>query len=449
MVRTSQIEKNLVRESFPFIGVNLFSFIIILFFLISFNDAIAQTEKICLVETREYPGQDPSMWDGLYAASDGKVYTGLATEGSSSHFYVYDPATDSNKMIADLAEFLGEQGKGIRTSGKIHNKPVEDLDGNIYFTTMNNGAGPRNIDYTSWQGGHWLKYDPVQDKLEDLGLIDEGIGLYPLVIDRNREYLFGTGFTGYLYRFDLKNKVSKVIGRVANWDLCRNLYCDDEGNVYGSFPVARVWKYDAHTERIIDLPIHIPYDPTVYPTQLMNPMIDRSTIWRAIRWDPEDKVAYGVTCGSGSILFKFDPHADKDGQIVELCKMCDNKFLNSGRKDIPFSPLAFDIDSKNKRVYFVPSPRDYILDGYVETFEGEEPNHLLMYDIKERKRIDLGVLQTKDGRSVFGCEGLAVAVDGTVYICGLVEVKDENAATSKIGNKPTALQLIIYKPHNI
>lgn len=434
------------KNSWTFLNINMFSIILGTFGLISFNNAISQTEKISFVETREYPGKDPSMWDGLYVAVNGKVYTGLATEGKTSHFYVYDPATDSMKMIADIAEFLGEQGKGIRTSGKIHNKAVEDLDGNIYFTTINNGAGPRNIDYTSWKGGHWLKYDPAQDKLEDLGLIDEGIGLYPLVIDKERGYLFGTGFTGYFYRFDIKNKVTKVLGRVANWDICRNIFCDDEGNVYGSFPVARVWKYESSTEKIIDLPIQIPYDPTIYPTQLMNPMIDRATIWRAIRWDPEDKAAYGITCGSGSILFKFDPHAKNGEQITELSKMCDSRFLNVERKDVPFSTLAFDVDIKNKRVYHVASPRDYTLDGYAETLQGEEPNHLIMYDIKAKKRIDLGELQTKDGHSVFGCEAMAIAIDGTVYICGLVEVNDEKVATNKIGDKLTALQLIIYKP---
>jgi hypothetical protein len=416
------------------------------FVLNFYPQVFSQQGKICIVETREYAGKDPSMWDGLYVASDGKVYTGLATEGKTSHFYVYDPATDSMRMIADIAEFLGEQGKGIRTSGKIHNKAVEDLEGNIYFTTINNGAGPRNIDYTSWQGGRWLKYNPSQDKLEDLGLIDDGVGLYPLVIDKERGYLFGTGFTGYLYRFDINNKVTKVLGRVANWDICRNIFCDDKGNVYGAFPVARVWKYDSSTENIIDLPVRIPYDPTFYPTQLINPMIDRTTIWRAIRWDPEDKVAYGITGGSGSILFKFDPHAKDGEQITELTKMCDTKFLNNEHKDVPFSTLAFDVDIKNKRVYHVPSPRDYVLDTYAETLQGEEPNHLIMYDIKTNQTVDLGELRTKDGRSVFGCEAMAVAADGTVYICGLVEVKDENKATNKVGDKLAALKLIIYKP---
>jgi len=126
--------------------------------------AIAQERGICIVETREYPGRDPVMWDGLYAASDGKVYSALINEGESAHFYVYDPRTDKNTLLCDLADFLGERGKGIRTTGKIHNKPVEDNEGNIYFCSMSNGSGPNNIDYTSWRGGHWIKYDPKTNK---------------------------------------------------------------------------------------------------------------------------------------------------------------------------------------------------------------------------------------------------------------------------------------------
>ena len=44
--------------------------------------------EVCLVETREYPGKDDAMWDALYAAKNGAVYTGLITEGGSAHFYV-------------------------------------------------------------------------------------------------------------------------------------------------------------------------------------------------------------------------------------------------------------------------------------------------------------------------------------------------------------------------
>jgi hypothetical protein len=405
--------------------------------------------QVCVVKTREYPGKDNAMWDALYAAKDGIVYTGLITEGGSAHFYSFQPSRDTNLLIADIADFLGERGKGIRTSGKIHNKPVEDDEGNIYFVPMNNGAGPRTIDYTSWIGGHWMKYIPSLGKLENLGLVDEGIGCYPLAIDTRRKYLFGVGFTGYFYRFDLGKGTTKNFGRVTNWDICRSIFTDDEGNVYGCFPVGRVWKYDALKENVIDLSVQVPYDPTIFPTQLSNPMIDRSCDWRAIEWDPVDKVAYGITCGSGSLLFRFDPHGGKEGIFTILAKMCDTRFLETGRKDIPYSTLAFALDSRNKKIYFVPSAREYSTDEYAETFGSSRTHHLIMYNIKTNSRVDLGEMRTKDGRRVFGCEAASVAEDGTLYICGQVELKDADKATGRIGSIPVSLQLIIYKPNDL
>ncbi len=433
------------RQKFAFRLLRLAALILLASYT-GITDLYAQDNKICTVEIRAYPGRDPFMWDGLYAASDGKVYSALIHEGVSAHFYVYDPETGKNVLLCDLAEFLHERGKGIRSTGKIHNKPVEDDEGNIYFVTMNNGSGPNTIDYTSWQGGHWMKYEPETNTLEDMGLVDRGIGCYPLTIDKKRGYLFGIGFTGYFYRFDLKKRVTKNFGRVSNWDVCRDIFCDDEGNVYMSYPTARVAKYDAEKEKVFDTPLRLPYDPSVFPTQLKNPMIDRTNIWRAVQWDPEDKVAYGITGGSGSILFRFDPHDGAGGSITPLVKMCDSKFLKGDPKNIPYSTLAFAVDAKNKKVYFAPSAREFSIQKYQETYGSVNAHHLIMYDIKTGKRVDLGVMQTADGRKIFGCEAISVAPDGTVYLCGQAEVRDPDKSTQMIGKIPAALHLIIYKP---
>jgi len=401
----------------------------------------------CPVEIRPYPGRDRAMWDGLYAARDGKVYSALISEGESAHLYVYDPVKDRNELLFDMAEFLGERAKGIRTSGKIHNKPVEDDQGNIYFVPLNNGSGPLSIDFTSWRGGHWLRYDPRSRRLEDLGLVEEGTGIYPLAIDTRRQRLFGIGFTGYLYRFDLPTRTTKNLGRVSNWDVCRDIFCDDEGNVYGSFPVGRVWKYDARTEQVLDLAIRVPHDPTIWPTQLRNPMIDRSYDWRAVQWDPVGKAAYGVTCGSASLLFRFDPHAGPEGRITALVRMCDSRFLEGDRKDVPYSPLSFAMDPARQKVYFVPSARAYSVGGYVETFGSSEVHHLIEYDIARAERIDRGAMQTADGRRVFGCEAASVAPDGTVYICGQAEIRDKDQATGSAAGTSVALHLVIVRPN--
>ncbi len=443
MILSKKIEKvYLVRKTYHF---NRWAVFTSLFLCLNMVNLQAQESKICIVETREYPGRDPVMWDGLYASSDGNVYSALINEGESAHFYLYDPRSDKNILLCDMAEFLDERGKGIRSTGKIHNKPVEDDEGNIYFVSMSNGSGPNVFDYTSWKGGHWLKYDPKTEKVEDMGLVDQGVGCYPLAIDKERGYLFGIGFTGYFYRFDLKSRVTKNFGRVSNWDICRDIFCDDEGNVYMSIPTAKVSRYDAEKEKVYETSLSTPYDPSIFPTQLKNPMIDRTNIWRAVEWDPVDMVAYGVTCGSGSILFRFDPHEGPEGKIVELVRMCDSRFLNGDQKDIPYSTLAFAVDSRNKKVYFAPSARGFSTQKYQETYGSKEDHHLIMYDIAAEKRVDLGILRTADGRKIFGCEAASVAPDGTVYLCGQAEVKDKKKGTRMIGEVATSLQLIIYK----
>ena len=374
------------------------------------------------------------MWGGLYAAKSGKVYIGLCTEGESAHFYEYDPATDKMRCIADMAEFHGERGKGIRSSGKIHNAPLEDSEGNIYFVTMSNGSGPRNIDFTSWRGAQLTRYNPREDKLENLGLIDDGVGLYCTTIDQKRNILYGLGFTSYLYRFDINKGTCENLGHVANWDVCRSIVADDMGNVYGSFPTARIWKYESASEKLSDLKLRMPYDPTIFPAQLKNPMIDRTTEWRCVLWDPVDKVIYGITCGSGSILFRFNPHVGEEGEMTALGKMCPSQFLNSGQKDVPYSTLALAI-GKDRKVYFIPSNRHFDYGAAFETYgeEAEKPTaSLIAFNLKTNLREDPGILQTIDGRHVFGCEAASCGPDGTIYFCGAVEENDPQKATGRI-----------------
>ena len=291
---------------------------------------------------------------------------------------------------------------------------------------MNNGSGPRSIDFLSWEGGHWMCYHPETGELEDMGLVDKHVGCYPLTIDKQRKLLYGIGFNGYLYRFDIEKRQTTKLGRVTNWDVNRDIFCDGQGNVYGSFPTARVWKYDVENEQVVDLNILQPYDPSYWPIQMNNPMVDRTNDWRAVEWDPIGEVAYGITCGSGNILFRFDTKQKPQGKITPLAMMCDPKYWGTNKKNIPYSPLAFAVDSKCQKVYFVPSARNYTIKKYEETFGSEEIHHLIMYDIASNQRVDLGKMVTQDGLGVFGCEGATVAEDGTVYLVGQVEVEKKN-----------------------
>jgi hypothetical protein len=420
---------------------------ILLITLIPLQQGFAQSEqKIAQVECIAYPGEDPGIWNALLAAEDGNVYSGLCTHAGSAHFYQYDPTTGEHRNLYDIADFLGERSRGIRTTGKIHTAIVPDADGNIYFGTLNAAVGPHNIDYTSWDGGHWMQYNLAKGELTDLGLAAPGVGLYTVCVDPKRRLLFGLGFTGYLYRLDIETRETINLGRVSNWDICRDMIMDDEGNIYGCFPKSRIWKYDAKTEKVNDLSVQIPYDPTIFPVQIERPMIDRTNDWRAVEWDPVDRVIYGVTTGSGSILFKYDPFDGPEGKVTSLSKLCAPRYENADQKAIPFSTLAFTLDVKHRQIYFVASARTFTKGRYFETLNAAGDFHIIRYDLETGSREDLGILRSKDGRRVFGCEAATVGADGTIYITGLVEVRDPKKATKHLGDIPAALHLIKYTP---
>ena len=418
---------------------------IFVFAYVIFGGVLAAADRIALVECIEYPGRDPGVWNALYAAEDGKVYSGLCTHSGSAHFYRYDPGTNKHENLYDIADFLGERRKGIRTSGKIHTPIVSDGKGGLYFGSLNAAVGPHNIDYTSWQGGHWLRYDLKSETLSDLGLVALGVGLYTIGIDPQRQRLFGLGYTGYFYRHDIESGKTANLGRVSNWDICRTTITDDLGNVYGCFPIGRIWKYDAKTEKINDLSVRIPYDPTIFPVQVERPMIDRTGDWRSVVWDPVERVIYGVTTGSGSILFRYDPFKGPEGEVTELGKLCAPRYMESDQKDIPFSTLTLTLDSKARKIYYIASARTFQGGRYFETLNAPGNFHLIQYDLKTNERADLGILQSKDGRRVFGCEAASISQDGTLYLAGLVEVDDKSKSTKTLDGIPSAMHLIKYK----
>ena len=194
--------------------------------------------------------REESMWSALYGAKSGKIYIGLCTHAEAAHFYEFDPSTETMRHIADLAELHGERGAGINTNGKIHVRMGEDAEGNVYFGSLNEDTGPECIDPSSYLGAFWYRYRPSSGKLEVLGKISRHFGLLGMVMDPKYMRLYGLAEDGHLYMHDIAGKFTRDLGKVDDWDICRTIFADDEGNVYGSFPVAQIWKYDVKKDEV-------------------------------------------------------------------------------------------------------------------------------------------------------------------------------------------------------
>lgn len=427
------------------------------------DGGLPPAEKTVLVECYAFPGghREDSMWSAVYGARSGKVYVGLSTHAEAAHFYEFDPATKAMFHVADLTEFKGERGRAVRTTGKIHVRMGEDDEGNIYFGDLCEDTGPECMDPASYGGPHWFRYCPAERRLESLGRINRHWGLLGFAIDAQRRRLYGLAEDGHLYAHDLARRATRDLGRVDDWDICRTIFADDEGNVYGSYPAGRIWKYDPQRDRVFDLDgVRLPIDERLLPRTMSNPMLDRKVTWRVVEWDPAERAAYGIVCGD-SLLFRFDPHDGPQGRITPLVRMCAERYLQADPRYIPLATLALTIGTDH-RLYYAPVISvafDYagvswdVADErkFTAALTGERlppQSVLVVYDPPTRCRRELGLMRTIDGRRVFGLGGACTGrVDGRIYFVGAVEEADSRWAANRIdGRWPYRMALITYTP---
>lgn len=390
--------------------------------------------------------KDAQMWSAIYIASNDKIYIGLCTHADAANVYEFDPSTQTMRHLANITELAGERGKGIWTSGKIHVQ-MQELDGYIYFGSFCEDNGPPVIDAASYRGPHWYRIEMKTGKVELLSSINSSWGLIGQTMDKKKRLIFGLAEDGRLYKYYIDDDYTECLGKVDCWDICRTIFCDDQGNVYGTCPPGMVWKYDTQQDRIFDF--HFTSLPVINQSRsLAYPMFDRNVTWRYIEWDPVDNVAYGIVCGS-NMLFKYDVHNGPEGMFTMLELMCAPAYRAGDPMDIPFATLAMALSQKDRKIYFFPvmsGDFDYGAIKFDVTEKKKFKNNidsgslpplsfLVTYDLKTGTREDVGLLRTEDGCYAWGMGGAKADKQGRIWFVGAFEEKDEEYAIGKMNRR--------------
>jgi hypothetical protein len=365
--------------------------------------------------------RDAQMWSALYAASNGKLYIGLCTHADSANLYEFDTATHQMRRLANLAELGRERGRGTWTNGKIHVQ-MQELDGYVYFGSLSEDNGPPAIDATSYRGPNWYRVEMKTGRVEQLSPINSFWGLLGQAMDKKRRLIYGLGEDGDLYRYHIDDDWTENLGRVDNWDICRTIFSDDAGNVYGSFPPGRIWKYDAVKDRIFDL------------QNLTLPIINQSRT-----------MAYGIVGGS-NLLFKFEPNVGPEGKITPLALMVPHHLEKGDTMDYPASTLTLTLSRRERKLYYIPVTAGDFDYGAV-TKDLPAFSMLMSYDLKTGERSELGLLRAQDGRYAYGMGGAKVDRDGRLWFVGAFEEPDPKYQAGKIqGRYGYSLGLGMYDP---
>jgi hypothetical protein len=383
-------------------------------------------------------------WAALLAASDGKVYAGLAYHGGAGHVVYYDSKSGTMHDLGDLNELTGEQSLHRGPQSKVHAKFGEGHDGRIYFGTH---AGwwwnhARFATKEGYPGAHWMAYDPKTDRVENfgLGVPNEGINTGAYDPKFNRIYGLTNPRAHFVY-YDVATKRTVDKGRIDNWEsVCRTLGIDDEGNVYGSFGQGQIFRYDPRTDTIRELSVGVPIRQK--GISLGRDYNKSETAWRTVVWDRETRRFYGIE-ESATILFSFDPFKGTDGEVQRLGELSIESFHD--KREVPFATLTLTL-GHDRKLYYGAAAREFDYGGSV----GAAPAHLVTYDLKTGRTEDLGEMRLDDGRAVLGTNAADTAPDGTIYMVGAIEVRPEPGkpfeAAGKVGDVGYRLALLSYRP---
>ncbi|MDD4190600.1 MAG: hypothetical protein PHI28_04675 [Mangrovibacterium sp.] len=236
----------------------------------------------------EIPADDSPV-AALLAHSSGRVYG--ATTGKQSYLFSYDYMTNK---VYPLGKIGNEKG--------VHHSIVEGANGMVYIGTGLNElelltltsdipGGRRTIEnqlwtdiknkYRDFDGGHIYVYDPKKGdadvylpeqmaKVEDLGVAVTGNSVYAMVINPNKDKIYGISYPdAVFFEFDLLTKAFKKHGEwmtiksypgpERSWrGVPRSLVCSADGKVYSSGDNGLMQYYDPATGKIEMTGMRIP-----------------------------------------------------------------------------------------------------------------------------------------------------------------------------------------------
>ncbi len=380
--------------------------------------------------------QGDSNYHSLAAASDGKLYFSIDTHNTdyACRFYSFDPATELVTQIAALDAPVGEDARKEISQGKIH-VPFYEHNGKLYFSTHLSFYAEGLPGYDAkgkplYQGGHFMAYALKSGAFEDLARILPDEGLITMILDKEREVLYGLSWpSALLISYELKTGDLHSWGAVQGrgewghlpheWDrVCRTLALEPNGNLYGSTMDGQIWRFQPGLR-----PRPFQYIEGLDLSRLVFSQSAAETKkgefqhnWRVLEWNPATKSFFGVQWET-TALFEFAPEKEY------LHALCD--FRHDAYKGMPRNPeisqLGFIIAPDNNTILYLANGPAATIPGRPDVQSGI---YLLSYDIAEGAMTNHGLVIGRDDRRPFFTESLTIGADGHLYSVAWTEVID-------------------------
>ena len=380
-------------------------------------------------------------YNGLSAASDGRIYYVLSTEGFDvgARMFVFDPATGKIRDLGGLTEACGEQGRKAIVQGKSHVQFVESK-GKLYFAThvgyysSQNGMETMGVPpagYHPYPGGHLLAYEMATGKFDDLAIAPQGEGILTMNMDTMRGRIFGlTWPTGRFFRFNLASADFKDFGPVCRLGesgrgaeyrtICRSIAVDPgDGSAYYTDSEGTIHRYRVTSDAVeivhgddLKKDYFGLYDPTSPGHMGYN--------WRQVVWVPSRQDGLRRTRQLRiPVPVRSQSRTHRGPGPHHVAAVATRGMFDQ----FSYGYLGFTLGPDGRTLYYLTGGPVYVagkrVAGKLKTAMGEskgiEDLHLVTWDIATGKYADHGAIFFADGQRPSYVNSIAVGHDGTVY----------------------------------
>ncbi len=225
-----------------------------------------------------FPGQKEgarlwSSWGDCLFAGDGKFYASIGDHDAphgTAYVYCIDPQAQQVRLVVDYNKAAGiPDNEQTYSPGKIHGALVQASDGGIYFFGYR-GSVRRTGEETGYKGDWLLRYDPLSDRTENLGIAVPYSSVPVLRYSPRTNSLYGLSVPGatmpnptsQFFRYDLKQRALTFIAPIAERGP-RAMILAEDGRAWFGNGNGGLHRYDPKANQMETTDIALPGDGTL------------------------------------------------------------------------------------------------------------------------------------------------------------------------------------------
>lgn len=217
-----------------------------------------------------------SCWDLNVSPKTGKIYFAPCHErgiGSQTRLVSYDYEKDESKIEVKLEDLTLPKERTLPHT-KLHESISFMPDGTLLAATHSTDRPPHqpewlpfaHVDHV-WEGfpgSYMIHYDPETGDARNLGMPAPRESIYGGTYVAARDAYYMIGFMrGHVYRYSLKDKTVKDLGKAAEV-FCYRLHEGPDHNVYGMTKSGFLFRINTETDELEDLNWRTPAVPDAY-----------------------------------------------------------------------------------------------------------------------------------------------------------------------------------------